>query len=528
MKTPVGISVADNIGSKLDAMSLGKNLGEAIKNQDWVKFWGAINDFGNLINYYADLLQKAGVSSSALKIIVGSDKALTLSQIGNNLTEISTNAMSGKPITLGPILGLTSDALDIMSERSLKTLNLPAAVGFKAGSLAVSAVEKYVGDVEIYKNGPASPIQGTLPLVPKQTSTYSTSDGEISITINLPQNKVNAVESINGEIKGGYSAIYNKNDTIVTRLNKNLEPTEKFIIYTVKPGDTAIKIEDKFNMPRGTLDKFNTDITNRDLIYAGEQVYIPIGSTDNNTSATNPSTDNGIDGGRLGNNFFGYHTDGSAINDYLDGGAGNDILMGGAGDDYLYGGAGNDILAGGTGNDYFDYGYDDHYYQDGNDYLDGGAGNDFLTSHAGDDYLNGGAGNDSLYGGGGNDSLDGGTGDDSLEGDAGDDYLDGGDGNDSLDGGAGNDTLYGGDGNDSLDGDYGDDSLYGGDGNDSLKDFIGNNYLDGGTGNDSLYGGSGNDIYIFKKGDGQDTIYDYDTTSGNTDTIRFGTGINPT
>jgi Ca2+-binding RTX toxin-like protein len=34
--------------------------------------------------------------------------------------------------------------------------------------------------------------------------------------------------------------------------------------------------------------------------------------------------------------------------------------------------------------------------------------------------------------------------------------------------------------------------------------------------------------YIFNQGDGQDTISDWDTTSGNTDTIRFGIGINPT
>ncbi|MFM6053822.1 MAG: calcium-binding protein, partial [Sphaerospermopsis kisseleviana] len=110
----------------------------------------------------------------------------------------------------------------------------------------------------------------------------------------------------------------------------------------------------------------------------------------------------------------------------------------------------------------------------------------------------------------GNDSLEGGTGNDSLYGGSGNDYLNGGAGNDLLSGGSGNDYLNGGAGNDTL---------YGDNGNDSLE---------GGTGNDSLYGGSGNDIYIFNQGDGQDTISDWDTASGNTDTIRFGTGINPT
>ncbi len=216
------------------------------------------------------------------------------------------------------------------------------------------------------------------------------------------------------------------------------------------------------------------------------------------------STDNGIDDILFGDNFLGDRTNGRAINNYLDGGAGNDVLIGGAGDDYLDGGAGNDILRGGTGNGYFDYSYDDHYYQDGNDYLDGGAGNDTLYGDAGDDYLNGGAGNDSLYGGGGNDYLDGGAGNDTLYGDAGDDYLNGGDGNDSLHDFIGNNYLDGGSGNDSIFAGTGDD------------------YLDGGAGNDYLAGGTGNDIYIFNKGDGQDTI------SGITVTIRFGTGINPT
>ena len=67
----------------------------------------------------------------------------------------------------------------------------------------------------------------------------------------------------------------------------------------------------------------------------------------------------------------------------------------------------------------------------------------------------------------------------------------GGNGNDSISGGAGADKLYGNAGNDSL---------HGGDGNDSLW---------GGLGNDSLLGGKGNDTFIYKPGDGTDTIFDY-------------------
>ena len=83
----------------------------------------------------------------------------------------------------------------------------------------------------------------------------------------------------------------------------------------------------------------------------------------------------------------------------------------------------------------------------------------------------------------------------------------------------GNDTIYGSNGVNILYGEAGNDSLYGGSNTDTLI---------GGKGNDYLRGGYGNDTYIFSKGDGKDTIEDYDSTEGNLDTIRFGAGIKPT
>jgi Ca2+-binding RTX toxin-like protein len=49
--------------------------------------------------------------------------------------------------------------------------------------------------------------------------------------------------------------------------------------------------------------------------------------------------------------------------------------------------------------------------------------------------------------------------------------------------------------------------------------------LDGQAGNDLLSGGAGNDVYLFKRGDGQDIIDEYDETVGNIDAIRFDSGI---
>ncbi|MBR4152623.1 MAG: calcium-binding protein [Selenomonadaceae bacterium] len=55
--------------------------------------------------------------------------------------------------------------------------------------------------------------------------------------------------------------------------------------------------------------------------------------------------------------------------------------------------------------------------------------------------------------------------------------------------------------------------VLGGAGNNSLLGNKGADTLQGGKGNDSLWGGAGNDTFIYAKGDGNDTIFDY--ASGN-------------
>ena len=85
---------------------------------------------------------------------------------------------------------------------------------------------------------------------------------------------------------------------------------------------------------------------------------------------------------------------------------------------------------------------------------------------------------------------------------------------------SGNDVLYA-----SPDGN----TLSGGAGDDTLNGLSGNDTLIGGPGNDLLLGGYGNDTYVFNRGDGQDTIYDYNTYNwwdgGSDDVLQFGAGI---
>ncbi len=174
-----------------------------------------------------------------------------------------------------------------------------------------------------------------------------------------------------------------------------------------------------------------------------------------------------------------------AGNDHVFAGKGDDVIHGGDGDDMLFGGRGDDIIYGGAG--------DDHLF--------GGDGDDALYGEEGDDTLYGGSDADTLSGGTGEDELHGGADDDVLDGGADADTLYGDVGDDILDGGTGNDTLYGGKGDDTLTGGAGDDVLHGGAGDDLIA---------GGLGDDILYGGRGRDTFLYRSGDGNDEIADFE------------------
>ncbi|HGI7033085.1 TPA: calcium-binding protein, partial [Klebsiella aerogenes] len=81
-------------------------------------------------------------------------------------------------------------------------------------------------------------------------------------------------------------------------------------------------------------------------------------------------------------------------------------------------------------------------------------------------------------------------------------------------------------GNDVLDGGNGSDVLEGGSGNDTLSGGAGDDILEGGAGNDTLNGGAGNNVYLFGRGDGQDTVASsHDANLNKLNILRLKEGI---
>lgn len=220
---------------------------------------------------------------------------------------------------------------------------------------------------------------------------------------------------------------------------------------------------------------------------------------------------------------------GSGSADTIDGGAGNDTLNGGSGADTIIGGLDNDTLLGGAGSDTYLFGAGD-----GSDLIDEAGSsvdvdtlkliglnvadvtvsrsyspntNDLIVTinATGEQVRVDQHFNSTTYGIEQIEFADSTIWDRSqmlanawIRGTEGDDTITGSSSTDVIHGGAGNDTIDGGGGNDTI---------------------------DGGVGNDVLTGGAGNDTFLFGVGFGSDVVDEYDSPSGNVDTLRL-VGLN--
>jgi len=169
------------------------------------------------------------------------------------------------------------------------------------------------------------------------------------------------------------------------------------------------------------------------------------------------------------------------------------------------------------------------------DILLGSVGDDTIRGQGGADVIRGGMGNDTLLGGRGRDAFVGGAGQDVINGQKGRDLVDysgaakavtvdlGAQGKNAgpaksdtligiedVRGSAFGDKLIGNGGRNTLEGLEGRDRLLGRENKDVLSGGDGRDILNGGTGNDILTGGAHVDRFVFRAGDGNDVITDFE------------------
>ena len=255
---------------------------------------------------------------------------------------------------------------------------------------------------------------------------------------------------------------------------------------------------------------------------------------------------------------------GNTLDNVLTGNSANNTLTGDGGNDTLNGGTGTDTMLGGTGNDIYVVNVSTDVVtenaNEGTDTIQSSVTLSLVTRNNVENLTL--TGTSAI-------NATGNTLDNVLVGNSAVNTLDGGAGNDTLDGGAGNDILRGGTGNDTYVFGTGDtltenanegtdtvmsavthtlltnfenltltgtsainatgntlnNQLTGNSANNTLTGNAGNDTLNGMGGTDTSNGGTGNDTYVFNRGDGQDTVTDNDTTTGNQDTVQLG--VNP-
>lgn len=216
---------------------------------------------------------------------------------------------------------------------------------------------------------------------------------------------------------------------------------------------------------------------------------------------------------------------GSAFDDIIDGGAGNDTIRAGGGADFIQSSTGNDLIYGGPGGENIRWGNGDANHRPGNDTIYGGADNDLINIwiKQGDTDENDAIGingvsvtinqinSESSFAGRASTNIGGASNLRFFEFELGWTHA----GNDTVNGAAAkvaaNQAGF------NFNTRWGHDVLTGSRGNDTLVADEGKDTITGGAGRDQLWIGEGNsgdgdrDVIILRAGDGQDTVYGFDT-----------------
>jgi LysM repeat protein len=279
MATPTTIKSTDQaigaFGTTTDALSLVRNMVEGAVNKDMIKVGQAATDAIKLGIYYADLLGKESGNAG----LVNSVASLAL-----KLKNLSDKLSSGQATNYADWAEVVAEAGGIGGDVALQYGKNPAALEaglyLKGGSL-ISYSAVVLGHLSITEQAQVVTVgRDSLQKID------SAMGGSSSLTINSNANTLNLAQDFIDGSATSLSVTSTTNKAIVVqRLNKILQPTKTFEIYIVQRGDTLSALDAKYGLAPGTVAKFNTDITNPNNIYEGEQIFVPRAVLDNNQSA---------------------------------------------------------------------------------------------------------------------------------------------------------------------------------------------------------------------------------------------------
>ena len=395
------------------------------------------------------------------------------------------------------------------------------------------------------------------------SSTISAGNGDDRISLNSNNNWIEYNLGNNNDTIYGFNAT-----STLTISGDFYSTTESGNDIIIKVGDGSISLvgaatlstlniegnEIKSDISNSESDTLIEGTTDRDYIsnYGGANVTIN-GNDDSDYLRSYGGRRSLIDGG-TGNDSIttGWFHEDSSVSD-------NSTLIGGEGNDSINNSGGKNVsMSGGNGgdtiNNYVASKWNGDVYETlisapDNVTINGGDDPDHIGNYGGANALiNGGEGNDYIYNSvqtewnketnsreitasPDNVTINGGNGNDRISNYGGDSVLiNGGDDNDTIEnygpdsiigsdvtmsGGAGNDSLYNVGDNASLSGGDGDDTISNGNYYSSSGNNGGNNVtISGGAGNDSIYLGRDKTCLVeYESGDGNDTIYGFNSTS---------------
>lgn len=281
MSTPnTQAQVLSFFNSKTDAISFVKNTVDALTapNVDRDKIILALSDLTKLVVHFTELL---GKSTGHTGIVASSASLLT------NLNILFDKWTGNKPITVGDVTGVLQEVVGIAGDLAL----LAPTPQTKALGISLKALSTYItyaglvfGEKTLVDNQAKIADAGREAFTAAGVCTRTDADLFVMEQVGSTTRFVNS--SVDGGDSVGYAISHQgEAEAVALRLKNNFEVVEGFELRTVKGGDTLSRIAAESGYTIAHLLAANPQITDKDRIYAGEVIRVPVAIGDGNASS---------------------------------------------------------------------------------------------------------------------------------------------------------------------------------------------------------------------------------------------------